>query len=59
MKYLNRAKDDFYGSKKVESVAQELLTELRQPKKSENVIDLLKQYRQLDRNSFKSVEIKN
>jgi len=51
MKYLNRAKDEFYGSKKVESVAQELLAELRQPKKNEDVIDLLKQYRQLDRDS--------
>lgn len=51
MKYLNRAKDEFYGSKKIESAAQELLRELRLPKKRENVVDLLKQYRQLDRNS--------
>ena len=49
MKYLNKAKDEFYGSKTVESVAQELLVELSLPKRSENVIDLLKQYRQLDR----------
>ena len=59
MKYLNRAKYEFYGSKKVESAAQELLAKLGQPKKSENVVDLLKQYRQLDRNSCKSIEIKN
>ena len=50
MKYLNRAKDEFYGSKKIDSAAQELLRELGLPKKRENVVDLLKQYRQLDRN---------
>ena len=56
MKYLNIAKDKFYGSNKVESAAQELLKEIGYQKKHENIIDLLKQYRQLDRDSFKPSE---
>jgi len=56
MKYLNIAKDKFYGSNKVESAAQELLKEIGYQKKHENIIDLLKKYRQLDRDSFKPSE---
>ena len=57
MKYLNIAKDKFYGSNKVESAAQELLKEIGCQKKNENIIDLLNQYRQLDRDSFKPSEL--
>tara|TARA_Y100000588_G_C14236678_1_gene917650 strand:+ start:216 stop:1568 length:1353 start_codon:yes stop_codon:yes gene_type:complete len=55
MKYLNRSKNEYYGSKKIEFEAQKLLTELGLREEIHNTAELLKQYRQLDCNFINSI----
>jgi hypothetical protein len=55
MKYLNYARDEAYGPAQVEVAAEALLFRMGSPAENENAAELLKRYRQLDRDS----EVKN
>ena len=50
MKYLNFARDEKYGAIPVQTAALALLKQMGVADKNENAADLLRRYRQLDRN---------
>ena len=49
MKYLNYARDESYGTAPVSTAARALLNEMGIAAENENAVELLRRYRQLDR----------